>query len=166
MKDGRRISALVRCTLGCVRRGLLRPYNLAHNIRSHAEQTDDRKQVHEKAHEGTLLVSGTTKLMRGGENNRDPGHICGGSQNDWRAIWPREAYGQAGRCADMLKAQVPTTMVLPSPHAFAGEEKPLCAPLPLHIDPGYNSNRARAAASSHSGGCRERARSAGCAGSA
>ena len=89
-KDGRRISALVRCTLGCVGRGLLRPYNLAHNIRSHAEQTYDRKQVHEKAHEGTLLVSGTTKLMRGRENNRDPGHICGGSQNDWRAIWPRE----------------------------------------------------------------------------
>ena len=28
-------------------------YSLTHKIRSHAEQTDDRQQVHEKAHEGT-----------------------------------------------------------------------------------------------------------------
>src|SRR6516164_2296264 len=71
---------LVRRTLQCMERGLLRKYDLTHKIRSHAEQTYDRKQMYEKAHRGTLLASGATKLIGGRENSCDAGHIC---PNSW-----------------------------------------------------------------------------------
>ena len=73
-------SRLVRRTLQCVQRGLLRLYDLTHNIRSHEEQTYDRKQVHEKAHGGTLLVLVATKLTGGRKNSCDACHIC---PNSW-----------------------------------------------------------------------------------
>jgi hypothetical protein len=69
--------------------------------------------------------------------------------------------------AGILAAAGPDSCTAAKQHRYSmtSSRVRLCAPLPLRFNPGYNSNCARAA-SSHSGGCRERARSAGCAGTA
>jgi hypothetical protein len=52
----------------------MRMRKLDRKIGGHSKQTYDRKQVREKAHGGTLLVSGMASLMGGSDKRCDIGH--------------------------------------------------------------------------------------------
>jgi hypothetical protein len=69
-----RITAGSAQQVGCIRRGTMRMRKFDRKIGGHSKQTYSRKQVREKAHGGTLLVSGMASLMGGSDKRCDIGH--------------------------------------------------------------------------------------------